>query len=86
MVGAGTFLPVKAEDTAAHRMHSEWASLDPATAEALNEARARGGRIVAVGSTCLRVLESAAHEDGRLAAFSGDTSIFIVPGHRFTTR
>jgi len=84
-VGAGTFLPVKSEDTAAHRMHAEWASLAAETADALNAARARGGRIVAVGTTCLRVLESAARDDGTLAAFSGETSIFITPGHRFRT-
>jgi S-adenosylmethionine:tRNA ribosyltransferase-isomerase len=82
-VGAGTFLPVKAEDTADHAMHSEWAEIDAQTAEALNAARARGGRIVAVGTTSLRVLESAAGPDGRIAAFRGETSIFITPGYRF---
>jgi S-adenosylmethionine:tRNA ribosyltransferase-isomerase len=82
-VGAGTFLPVKAEDTAGHRMHSEWAQLDEETAEALNDARAKGGRVVAVGSTALRVLESAAEENGGLKPFSGETSIFITPGYRF---
>jgi S-adenosylmethionine:tRNA ribosyltransferase-isomerase len=82
-VGAGTFLPVKAEDTAGHRMHAEWGRLDAATAEALNAARARGGRIVAVGTTSLRLIESAAGEDGRLAPFSGETDIFITPGYRF---
>ena len=82
-VGAGTFLPIKAEDTAEHRMHAEWGSISPATAEALNAMRANGGRIVAVGTTSLRLLESAATEDGRFEPFSGDTSIFITPGYRF---
>ena len=82
-VGAGTFLPVKAEDTADHRMHSEWAEIDNATAHALNAARARGGRIVAVGTTSLRVLETAAGADGTIAPFSGETDIFITPGYRF---
>jgi S-adenosylmethionine:tRNA ribosyltransferase-isomerase len=82
-VGAGTFLPVKADDTDAHRMHSEWGSIPDVTARALNEARARGGRIVAVGTTSLRLLESAAREDGTIAPFSGDTAIFITPGYTF---
>jgi S-adenosylmethionine:tRNA ribosyltransferase-isomerase len=82
-VGAGTFLPVKADDTAEHRMHAEWGSVTDKTARALNEARARGGRIVAVGTTSLRLLESAAREDGTIAPFSGDTAIFITPGYRF---
>ncbi len=82
-VGAGTFLPVKAEDTAAHKMHSEWADIDVATAERLNAARARGGRIVAAGTTPLRVLESAAAATGTLGAFRGETAIFITPGYRF---
>lgn len=82
-VGAGTFLPVKADDTADHVMHSEWGAVDAGTARALNEARAKGGRIVAVGTTALRILESAADELGRLHAFEGDTSIFITPGYRF---
>jgi S-adenosylmethionine:tRNA ribosyltransferase-isomerase len=82
-VGAGTFLPVKAEDTTEHRMHAEWGSISERTARALNEARARGGRIVAVGTTSLRLLESAAREDGTIAPFSGDTAIFITPGYRF---
>lgn len=81
-VGAGTFLPVKAEDTDAHRMHAEWGELDAATAAALNEARRRGGRIVAVGSTSLRLLESAAAA-GELEPFAGETAIFITPGYRF---
>src|SRR5262245_24488926 len=71
-VGAGTFLPVKAEDTADHRMHAEWGEISEATAQALNAARAAGGRVVAVGSTALRLLETAAGEDGKLAAFAGE--------------
>lgn len=82
-VGAGTFLPVKADDTRDHRMHAEWGVIDAATAEALNAARARGGRIIATGTTALRLLESAAREDGTIAPFSGETSIFITPGYRF---
>jgi S-adenosylmethionine:tRNA ribosyltransferase-isomerase len=82
-VGAGTFLPVKAEDTEAHRMHAEVGRLDAATAQALNAVRETGGRIVAVGTTALRLLESAADSDGRLSAFSGPTEIFITPGYRF---
>ena len=82
-VGAGTFLPVKADDTAEHRMHAEWGCITAETAAALNTARARGGRIVAVGTTSLRLLESAAHEDGTIQPFSGDTAIFITPGYRF---
>jgi S-adenosylmethionine:tRNA ribosyltransferase-isomerase len=82
-VGAGTFLPVKADDTDEHRMHSEWGFVSQATAAALNRARGQGGRIVAVGTTALRLLESAAREDGTIAPFSGDTAIFITPGHRF---
>lgn len=82
-VGAGTFLPVKAEDTAGHRMHSEWGTISAETADALNTARSRGGRIVAVGTTSLRLLESAAAEDGRIAPFTGETAIFITPGYRF---
>jgi S-adenosylmethionine:tRNA ribosyltransferase-isomerase len=82
-VGAGTFLPVKAEDTEAHRMHSEWGSLSAETAATLNAARANGGRIVAVGTTSLRLLESAIAEDGTVAPFAGETAIFITPGYRF---
>ncbi len=82
-VGAGTFLPVKADDTAGHKMHSEWGSLSASTAAALNEARAKGGRIVAVGTTSLRLLESAARDDGAIAPFEGETAIFITPGYRF---
>ncbi len=82
-VGAGTFLPVKAEDTTEHRMHSEWGTVPERVADALNAARARGGRVVAVGTTSLRLLESAAAEDGTIRPFSGDTDIFITPGYRF---
>ncbi|MBA2918602.1 tRNA preQ1(34) S-adenosylmethionine ribosyltransferase-isomerase QueA [Sphingomonas sp. MAH-20] len=82
-VGAGTFLPVKAEDTADHRMHAEWGRIDTATAERLNAVRGKGGRVIAVGTTSLRLLESAASEDGRIQAFEGDTEIFITPGYGF---
>jgi len=82
-VGAGTFLPVKVDDTADHRMHSEWGRIDAATADRLNAARARGGRLIAVGTTSLRLIESAAADDGTIRAFDGDTAIFITPGYRF---
>jgi len=82
-VGAGTFLPVKAEDTDLHKMYEEFARLDAQTAEALNDMRAKGGRIIAVGTTALRVLESAADESGRLAPYAARTGIFITPGYRF---
>jgi S-adenosylmethionine:tRNA ribosyltransferase-isomerase len=82
-VGAGTFLPVKADDTEGHRMHSEWGSISAETARALNAARAKGGRIVAVGTTSLRLLESATAQDGSIEPFSGETAIFITPGYRF---
>ncbi len=82
-VGAGTFLPVKVEDTAGHKMHSEWGRVSPETARALNAARADGGRIVAVGTTSLRLLESATAEDGTIEPFAGETAIFITPGYRF---
>ena len=82
-VGAGTFLPLKVEDTEAHVMHSEWGSVGAETADALNAARAKGGRIVAVGTTALRILESATTEQAVVRPFSGDTSIFITPGYRF---
>ncbi|MGY3615363.1 tRNA preQ1(34) S-adenosylmethionine ribosyltransferase-isomerase QueA [Bradyrhizobium sp. USDA 10063] len=82
-VGAGTFLPVKVDDTSEHRMHSEWGSISAETAAALNAARAKGGRIVAVGTTSLRLLESATSEDGTIQPFTGDTAIFITPGYRF---
>jgi S-adenosylmethionine:tRNA ribosyltransferase-isomerase len=82
-VGPGTFLPVKAEDTADHRMQPEWGSVSAETAAALNATRRGGGRIVAVGSTSLRLVESAAAEDGTIAEFSGETALFITPGYRF---
>ena len=82
-VGAGTFLPVKAEDTADHKMHSEWGEVSAETAAALNAVRAAGGRIVCVGTTSLRLLESATTEDGVVQPFHGDTAIFITPGYRF---
>ncbi|HEX5645223.1 MAG TPA: tRNA preQ1(34) S-adenosylmethionine ribosyltransferase-isomerase QueA [Erythrobacter sp.] len=82
-VGAGTFLPVKAEDTDDHRMHAEWGRITPEVADRLNAARAAGGRIIAVGTTSLRLLESAAQADGTIAPFEGDTAIFITPGYRF---
>jgi S-adenosylmethionine:tRNA ribosyltransferase-isomerase len=82
-VGAGTFLPVKSEDTEGHKMHAEFGSVSAETADSLNAARAQGGRIVAVGSTALRLLETAAGADGKLRAFAGDTAIFITPGYKF---
>ena len=82
-VGAGTFLPVKADDTADHVMHGEIGNVSAETAAALNAVRARGGRIVAVGTTSLRLLESAADADGCLSEWSGETRIFITPGYRF---
>ena len=82
-VGAGTFLPVKDEDTGAHRMHPEWGRIDAATADTINAARAAGGRIVAIGTTSLRLLETAADTDGTVRPFAGETDIFITPGYRF---
>ncbi len=82
-VGAGTFLPVKAEDTSGHRMQPEWGSVSAETTAPLNATRRAGGRVVAVGSTALRLLESAAGDNGALAAFSGETALFITPGYRF---
>ena len=82
-VGAGTFLPVKAEDTQDHQMHAEWGRIDAATADRLNAVRAKGGRVIAVGTTSLRLLESAAGEDDVIRPFEGDTAIFITPGYRF---
>jgi S-adenosylmethionine:tRNA ribosyltransferase-isomerase len=83
-VGPGTFLPVKAVDTSGHHMHAERGTIDAATAERLNAARRHGGRIVAVGTTALRLLESAADADGTIRAFDGATDIFITPGYRFS--
>ncbi|QJR03356.1 tRNA preQ1(34) S-adenosylmethionine ribosyltransferase-isomerase QueA [Sphingobium yanoikuyae] len=82
-VGAGTFLPVKADDTDDHRMHAEWGRIDQDTADRLNAARAAGGRIIAVGTTSLRLLESATGEDGVIRPFADETRIFITPGYRF---
>ena len=82
-VGAGTFLPVKADDTDDHVMHAEWGRIDAATAERLNGVRKRGGRLIAVGTTSLRLIESATGPDGIIRPFEGDTSIFITPGYRF---
>jgi S-adenosylmethionine:tRNA ribosyltransferase-isomerase len=84
-VGAGTFLPVKVEDTAEHKMHAEWGEVSAGAAGRLNRARAAGGRIISVGTTSLRLLESAARPDGQIAPFSGDTAIFITPGRPVLT-
>jgi S-adenosylmethionine:tRNA ribosyltransferase-isomerase len=81
-VGAGTFLPVKAEDTDQHRMHAEWGRIDAATADRINATRAAGGRVIAVGTTSLRLIESAVDAAGRVQPFEGDTAIFITPGTR----
>ncbi len=82
-VGAGTFLPVKADDTDDHVMHSEWGQIEAETAAQLNAVRANGGRLIAVGTTCLRLMESAASDDGIIHPFAGDTDIFITPGYTF---
>ncbi len=82
-VGAGTFLPVKAEDTGAHVMHAEWREIPAATADAVNRAKSEGRRVIAIGTTALRSLESAANEDGAVRAEVGETDIFITPGYRF---
>ncbi|MFD1912473.1 tRNA preQ1(34) S-adenosylmethionine ribosyltransferase-isomerase QueA [Halodurantibacterium flavum] len=82
-VGAGTFLPVKVDDVTQHRMHSEWGEVTEEAAHAINRTRAAGGRIIPVGTTALRLIESAAAPDGTLAAWAGDTDIFIYPGYRF---
>jgi S-adenosylmethionine:tRNA ribosyltransferase-isomerase len=82
-VGAGTFAPIRVEDTRDHTMHSEWGSISADTAEALNAVREAGGRVVCVGTTSARILESAADENGRLRPFSGQTDIFITPGYEF---
>ena len=82
-VGAGTFLPVKADDTVDHQMHAEWGRIESEVADRLNATRAAGGRVVAVGTTSLRLLESATGEDGVIRPFAGDTDIFITPGYRF---
>lgn len=82
-VGAGTFLPVKADDTADHKMHAEWGRIDAATAARLNAVRAGGGRLIAVGTTSLRLIESAADQTDQIQPFEGDTAIFITPGYTF---
>lgn len=82
-VGAGTFLPVKVDDTTDHRMHAEWGEISAETADRLNTVHKNGGRIVAVGTTSLRLIESAADDNGIIHPFSGDTAIFITPGYRF---
>jgi S-adenosylmethionine:tRNA ribosyltransferase-isomerase len=82
-VGPGTFLPMKADDTAEHKMHAEWGEVSLEAAQALTAVRAAGGRIVAIGTTSLRLLESAADAAGVIQPFNGDTAIFITPGYRF---
>ena len=82
-VGAGTFLPVRSERIEEHKMHAEWGRIDSSTAERLNAVRTSGGRLIAVGTTSLRLLESAADESGTIRPFEGDTAIFITPGYRF---
>lgn len=82
-VGAGTFLPVKADDTRDHKMHSEWGEITSAACDIINQARADGGRVIATGTTCLRTLETAARDDGWLDPFQAETDIFITPGYRF---
>jgi S-adenosylmethionine:tRNA ribosyltransferase-isomerase len=82
-VGAGTFLPVKAEHTEDHRMHAEWGTVSAEAAQTINRARAAGGKVVATGTTALRLIEVAAQPDGEVAAFSGETELFITPGYRF---
>lgn len=84
-VGAGTFLPVKAEDTKDHKMHAEWGEISPVAANLINETRRQGGRIIAVGTTVLRLLESASTPEGNVQSFQGETRIFITPGYRFRT-
>jgi len=82
-VGAGTFLPVKVDETDNHKMHSEWGKIEPEVADCLNKARNNGGRVIAVGTTSLRLLESAADSNGIIQPFEGDTDIFITPGYKF---
>lgn len=82
-VGAGTFLPVKTDDPANHKMHAEWGEITPEAAGTMNAARAAGGRLVAAGTTALRLLESAVDESGQIHPWQGETDIFIQPGHRF---
>ena len=82
-VGAGTFLPVKVEDVTTHRMHAEWGRVTAAAAEEINATRRAGGRVIPVGTTALRLIESAANADGTLHPWEGETDIFIYPGYRF---
>ncbi|CAA6603335.1 S-adenosylmethionine:tRNA ribosyltransferase-isomerase [Rhodospirillaceae bacterium LM-1] len=82
-VGAGTFLPVKVDDPKDHKMHSEWGEVSEATALAIEATKQKGGRVVAIGTTALRILESATDPDGRVLPFQGETDIFILPGYRF---
>ncbi len=82
-VGAGTFLPMRHDAVADHRIHAERGVVGATAADAINAARAAGGRVVAVGTTTLRLLETAARDDGRIEPWSGDTDLFILPGHRF---
>ena len=82
-VGAGTFLPVRVDDTQAHAMHAEWGRIDASTAARLNAVKASGGRVIAVGTTSLRLLESATNKGGMIQPFEGDTAIFITPGYTF---
>ncbi len=84
-VGAGTFLPVRGEDVHAHKLHQEWGEVTPEAAEAINAAKREGRRVIAIGTTALRLLESAVRPDGSMAPFRGLTDIFLLPGHRFTT-
>lgn len=84
-VGPGTFLPVKVEDTSEHRLEAEWGEVSADAAAAIASARERGGRIVAVGTTALRLIEAATGDDGKLEPFSGETDLFITPGYRFRT-
>lgn len=82
-VGAGTFLPVKVEDVTTHRMHAEWGEVTQSAADVINRTRATGGRIIPVGTTALRLIESAADSEGRMRAWQGKTDIFIYPGYTF---
>jgi S-adenosylmethionine:tRNA ribosyltransferase-isomerase len=82
-VGAGTFLPVTVDNIADHKMHSEWGLITAETAAAINEAKAQGGRVIAIGTTSMRILEACYKTHGAITAFSGDTDIFITPGYEF---
>ena len=82
-VGAGTFLPVRSDDARAHKLHEEWGEITPEAAARLNAVRAAGGRIIAIGTTALRLLESAAQPDGSIMPFRGLTDVYLLPGHEF---